>query len=289
MATLLGGLLLLALAAGASASVRASDSRSSGALQASSAAVPLRIACVGDSITAGLNAGHGTASYPAQLQTLLGAHYVVENFGVPEKSVTTCRVPSGATRHEAYSNTSAYTRALAYNADVVVIMLGTNDAGCPWEIAEAGFAPNYEAIIDAFSAAGDEPTILLATPPPLYQGDYPARLAGAPPGFPAFNQSWINRELPLRTAQVASSRDALPPPIDVFGRFQQQCPVVAGTLGHAPSPDLVVCPLMDNGVTNGPLDSGLHPNSDGYTVIARAVRDAILLALGAPVDRHVQM
>ena len=51
---------------------------------------------------------------------------------------------------------------------------------------------------------------------------------------------------------------------------------------RASDSDLVVCPLMDNGVTNGPLDSGLHPNSDGYTVIARAVRDAILLALGAP-------
>ena len=43
----------------------------------------IRVACVGDSITAGYGLSDpGTQSYPAQLQALLGSGYSVGNFGV---------------------------------------------------------------------------------------------------------------------------------------------------------------------------------------------------------------
>src|SRR5690606_38894849 len=47
-----------------------------------SAMAQIKVACVGDSITAGLGiADPGTQSYPAQLQALLGSGYTVQNYG----------------------------------------------------------------------------------------------------------------------------------------------------------------------------------------------------------------
>ncbi len=46
------------------------------------AVAQIKVACVGDSITAGYGlANPGTQSYPAQLQTILGGGYTVENYG----------------------------------------------------------------------------------------------------------------------------------------------------------------------------------------------------------------
>src|SRR6201999_1364973 len=42
---------------------------------------PIKVACVGDSITQGAGAGPGK-SYPDQLQGLLGDKWVVKNYGV---------------------------------------------------------------------------------------------------------------------------------------------------------------------------------------------------------------
>ncbi len=41
----------------------------------------IAIACVGDSITAGVGSTGGNNTYPGQLQGLLGSNYVVSNFG----------------------------------------------------------------------------------------------------------------------------------------------------------------------------------------------------------------
>src|SRR5579863_8364775 len=47
---------------------------------------PIRIACVGDSITAGLGVATGK-SYPSQLQALLGDKWQVQNFGVSGRTL----------------------------------------------------------------------------------------------------------------------------------------------------------------------------------------------------------
>ena len=87
------------------------------------ASQPMRkLACVGDSITH----GSGTKipareSYPAQLAGLLGPGWDVRNFGV-----------SGATLLDKgdrpYTRQRLYKAALDFKADVVVILLGTNDS-----------------------------------------------------------------------------------------------------------------------------------------------------------------
>ncbi|MEO7101377.1 MAG: GDSL-type esterase/lipase family protein, partial [Luteolibacter sp.] len=86
-----------------------------------SAWAQVKVACVGDSITAGYAlANPGTQSYPAQLQLLLGSGYTVGNFGL-----------SGATLLKqsdfTYWNSSQYSASRTYNPNIVVIMLGTND------------------------------------------------------------------------------------------------------------------------------------------------------------------
>ena len=43
---------------------------------------PIRVACLGDSITAGARVDAATQSYPARLQELLGDNFEVRNFGI---------------------------------------------------------------------------------------------------------------------------------------------------------------------------------------------------------------
>ena len=81
----------------------------------------IRIACVGDSTTYGTampNNMHN--SYPAQLQRFLGDGYHVANFGVHGKTVQD-------TNDDSYRRTKQYARSLAYDPDIVVLMLGAND------------------------------------------------------------------------------------------------------------------------------------------------------------------
>ncbi len=72
----------------------------------------IKIACIGNSVTAGAGLSNPLAdSYPAQLQKLLGDKYVVGNFG-----------HSGATLlkkgHNPYYKTKAFADALNFKADI---------------------------------------------------------------------------------------------------------------------------------------------------------------------------
>lgn len=83
--------------------------------------VPLRIACIGNSVTYGFGLhDRETECYPSQLQKILGSNFVVANFGM-----------NGATLlskgHRPYIQSEAYRKALAYKPDIVVIDLGWND------------------------------------------------------------------------------------------------------------------------------------------------------------------
>src|SRR6187399_1030065 len=81
-----------------------------------------KVACVGDSITYGYGlANPSTESYPVQLAQRLGSAHTVQNFGV-----------SGATLlkqgDKPYWNEAAFASSGNAAPDVVVVMLGTNDA-----------------------------------------------------------------------------------------------------------------------------------------------------------------
>ncbi|MEM9415786.1 MAG: GDSL-type esterase/lipase family protein [Planctomycetota bacterium] len=127
---------------------------------------PIRVACVGDSITYGAMIPERERwCYPALFQAMLGDGYEVKNFGV-----------NGATLLSAgdipYVETQAYQDALSFEPDVVVIMLGTNDTKAHnWEHAEA-FEVDYVALVESFRVLAPEPRVVLMLPVPAWtQGD----------------------------------------------------------------------------------------------------------------------
>ena len=82
----------------------------------------IRVACIGNSITDGhgidMAPQHG---YPALLQKKLGDGYWVKNFGVSARTM----LQKG---DFPYMNETAWKDALAFQPDIVVIKLGTNDS-----------------------------------------------------------------------------------------------------------------------------------------------------------------
>lgn len=116
----------------------------------------LRVACVGDSITE-------FSGYTAKLQEKLGFSYVVGNFGV---SGSTASLDGKI----AYMKQQAFLKAEHFGPELVVIMLGTNDANC--EIAnDTDLTSDYLQLIDAFRSLNSNPDIILVKSPPIYS-DY---------------------------------------------------------------------------------------------------------------------
>lgn len=119
----------------------------------------VKVACIGNSITD----GHGinmadVNSYPAQLQRLLGDGYCVRNFG---KSARTM-LNSG---NLPYMREAVWQEAQAFNPDIVVIKLGTNDSkNMNWDSHAKEFAKDYQRMIDTLRALPSKPRILLCTP-----------------------------------------------------------------------------------------------------------------------------
>jgi len=138
----------------------------------------IRVACIGDSITQG-------SAYPYDLWEMLGsrapftignytlypitinfvpignARYAVGNFGVGGTMVT-------LKSETPYMNTSAFQQALNYQPDVVVIMLGTNDAQPGVHQYNASFADDYKTLVNAFQTLPTKPKIWIVLPPPIF-------------------------------------------------------------------------------------------------------------------------
>ncbi len=123
------------------------------------AAQPVKIACVGDSITQGVGARPGR-SYPAQLQELLGSGYEVGNFGVSGRTL----LRKG---DFPYWNEKKYREALAMEPAIVIIMLGTNDTKPHNWKHEAEFAGDYRDLILSFLGLRSKPRVFLCRPCPV--------------------------------------------------------------------------------------------------------------------------
>ena len=125
------------------------------AVQWVQAGSPVKVACVGNSITYGTGlADRERDAYPVQLQRMLGDGYVVGNFGKP-----------GATLlrhgHRPYVQQTEYREALAFGADIAVIHLGTNDTDPRnWPNYRDEFVSDYLALIDSLKATNPSMRIL---------------------------------------------------------------------------------------------------------------------------------
>ena len=125
---------------------------------------PMRLACVGDSITYGhLLPQRERNSYPAQLQVLLGEKWVVGNFA---RSGATLVRKSPRPFHEQ----PEYKDALAFRANIVVLQLGTNDTKREtWEAESGHFVADYLELIRSFQALPGKPRVILCRPIPLFR------------------------------------------------------------------------------------------------------------------------
>ena len=120
---------------------------------------PVKLACVGDSITGGFGVTKGM-SWPDQISKMLGGTCEVGNFGL------------GGTYLRAYQSTEYYQKAKKFNPDVVVIMLGTNDVRpLAWKNSKPNFIANYMVMIKEFSELPTKPRIFICYPPTITEPD----------------------------------------------------------------------------------------------------------------------
>ena len=126
-------------------------------------AAPVRIACVGDSITWGYTITHDrlARAWPGVLQKLVGKKYKSEDFG-----------HNGATLLKKgnlpYWTTPEFKGATKFDPNIVIIMLGTNDTKPQnWKKYGTQFTANAEALIRHFEHLRAHPRIYICTPPPV--------------------------------------------------------------------------------------------------------------------------
>jgi sialate O-acetylesterase len=145
------------------------------AIVAGASAETIRVACVGDSITAGVGVDNpGFNAYPPVLGRMLGGGWDVRNFGVSGRTM----LKKG---DNPYWIERAYTDALAFKPDILVILLGTNDSKHPtdkdphatdnWQYRDE-FLPDYEAMIAAFRAANRAVKVYVCLPVPAFPGQW---------------------------------------------------------------------------------------------------------------------
>jgi lysophospholipase L1-like esterase/pimeloyl-ACP methyl ester carboxylesterase len=136
------------------------------------AGIPVKIACIGASITQGFGLKNPEQdSYPGQLQKLLaeayrgaGEQYQVRNFGV-----------SGATLLRkgdlSYWNTSAFQKALQNLPDIVLIDLGGNDSKLINRAHLDEYERDYHDLIRSLTRLSSHPRIILLLPLPAFLSD----------------------------------------------------------------------------------------------------------------------
>lgn len=139
----------------------------------------IKIACVGDSITAGAHASNSSMAYPQQLQRMLNeTEYAVTNLGE-------CGSTMQKHADSPYWDRASYQTLIKNTWDIVVIMLGTNDAkdaidggppnwgcgvGANVTVANCQYAQDYLSFIQVVSGLGPggaPPIIYVMIPAPL--------------------------------------------------------------------------------------------------------------------------
>ncbi|KAK3279975.1 hypothetical protein CYMTET_12166 [Cymbomonas tetramitiformis] len=240
----------------------------------------VKIACVGDSITFGSHSTGGSHTYPGQLQTLLDTAH-----GLGKFSVTNLGAP-GATMLKAadspYWDRPQFKALSKGKWDIVVIMLGTNDAkdqgswgpdNWPHDcggaqntsLEECSFARDYKAMIDHVQTLGTTaagPKVFVQVPPPLMQ----RYSIGA-------NQTVINSVLPKLIPMIANENSVLGP-IDVFSGM--------GGVSDWAIKFPASCRLMSpwgpcKWYCNTQSCDQCHPNNLGYAHLATVVKAGLSL------------
>ena len=121
-----------------------------------------KVACIGDSITYGKGiTDQESNSYPKRLGNMLGSNYEVKNFGLCNATVETGTIVP-------YTESKEYKDAKKYNADIYVVMLGTNDAKSERFKGDRKFKNDYVHILNELKG---KKIIMMDIPPVNYSSD----------------------------------------------------------------------------------------------------------------------
>lgn len=124
----------------------------------------IKVACVGDSITEGYGIKDGR-TYPVQLQTLLGDGYDVENYGISGRTL----LKKG---DRPYWKEKKYEEVRAWQPNIVVIKLGTNDSKPQnWQY-KSKFKKDYVALVKSFQKLPSHPKVYICKPMPAYHANF---------------------------------------------------------------------------------------------------------------------
>ncbi len=162
---------------------------------------PLRLACVGDSITQGAGAGEGMA-YPTQLKSLLGEGWEVGNFGVSGRTL----LRKG---DHPYWKEDAYKKALDFEPDAVVIMLGTNDTKPQnWKLRDE-FEGDYRDLVKSFLNLPSKPRVFICRPVPVPgKGNFGINEASLQEQMPVYAK--LAKELKVGVIDMYAALDGKP-------------------------------------------------------------------------------
>lgn len=124
----------------------------------------IRIACVGDSITAGFGLEDWDDSYPNQLYCLLGDKYLVNpNLGKSGSAIwCNSLLP--------YTSTREFFEAVHWPADIFIVCLGSNDTVS--HITEQfckEFKADYEKLLEQLLITSPRAKVFLCTVPPIFR------------------------------------------------------------------------------------------------------------------------
>jgi len=126
---------------------------------------PVKVACVGNSITEGPGRSHPD-SYPLQLQKKLGNAYLVKNFGVSARTL----LKKG---DFPFWNEPQFEQVKVFQPDILVIKLGTNDSKSQNWVHKSSFLEDYVALIDTYKKhMPDNGKIYLCLPVPVFDNNY---------------------------------------------------------------------------------------------------------------------
>ena len=161
---------------------------------------PIRIACVGDSLTRG-DGSHerrqqknlkGRGNFPKYLDSLLNeekGQFIVRNFG--HGGTTACN-----TSDSPFIQTREFRRAVRFRPHLLVLMLGTNDAKDKnWDVSSRcsrgadSLASGLSQIVGAFREP--QPATLVLEPPPIQRERWGIRKRLLPLARNAVND-WYN-------------------------------------------------------------------------------------------------
>ena len=144
----------------------------------------VRVACIGDSLTFGSapNGYYANHTTPGFLQQMLGDGYDVRNFGLGGRTAILCSGSCVMYADGSQTLPSAeYEMALKYRADIIYVMLGTNDSSIGegyWSEDDAvgarRFREGYQKVIDGLLENNPTAKLYLVIPPTYRYTVWPA-------------------------------------------------------------------------------------------------------------------